>query len=359
MAVGMDEVAGDILADGGCRHARQAEVHGSGAPERDIGPANHRADFETVAGQKAFRCEYAECIEVVMAFGLAALSPHALDPFHKIVTASEQGFVLWREGPYYRAADAPHERMHHGSQQRAATPPRGGAERQPREYLRLSHRPSDTPLKGIAKLVQGSRRGKFLVQREHDLVSRQRLMESRGPDAAIKVGTRQRAIGRSYPDSRRVVFHCANAAVKDIGGVFTRLRRNYSRFRPDFSLIVFSHRSNCLLCNPKKPRGEVVRSLGVFVIDDRCRGCNAGRTARVGIAECPQAADQAGGFRPQSALERVRLVKHQEIEPGVRKQFDVLLARSNSSSCLTLVSRIRGCRPAVRMISREQTSSAG
>ena len=45
----------------------------------------------------------------------------------------------------------------------------------------------------------------------------------------------------------------------------------------------------------------------------------------VGPAERAKTADEAGGLRPQRAAERVRLVEHQEIEPGPGEELDVLL----------------------------------
>ena len=52
VAVGVDEIAGHVLAERGRRRTRQAEVHGAAAPERDLRPARHRPDLEAVAGQE-------------------------------------------------------------------------------------------------------------------------------------------------------------------------------------------------------------------------------------------------------------------------------------------------------------------
>ena len=78
-----------------CRRARQAEVHGSGTPERNLRPADHRSDLEPVAGEESFRGQHVEGVEVVVPLRLAPRTPAgALEPLHKVVAAAEQRFVL-------------------------------------------------------------------------------------------------------------------------------------------------------------------------------------------------------------------------------------------------------------------------
>ena len=140
----------------------------------------------------------------------------------------------------------------------------GGAERQPRENLGFRYGPSDAPLKGYGEFIQGSWRSQFLVQCENDLATGQRFVKGGGPRVAIEVDSRQRAIGRSYMRPRRViVLHRANAALKNLCGVFTRLGRHTSRFSPYFSLVIFSHRGNRLRCNTEKTCSELARRLRV------------------------------------------------------------------------------------------------
>ena len=95
VAVGVDEVAGHVLAESRRGRARQAEVHGPGAPERDLRPAHHRPDLEPVAGQEPFRGQDAEGVDVVVAFRLPAGSPvRSLEPLHEPVAAAKQRLVV-------------------------------------------------------------------------------------------------------------------------------------------------------------------------------------------------------------------------------------------------------------------------
>ena len=95
VAVGVDEVAGHVLAESRRGRARQPEVHGAGAPERDLRPAHYRPDLEPVAGQESFRGQDAEGIDVVVAFGLSAGPPvRSLEPLHEPVAAAKQRLVI-------------------------------------------------------------------------------------------------------------------------------------------------------------------------------------------------------------------------------------------------------------------------
>ena len=49
MAVGIDEIAGDIFTNRGRGRPGQVEVHGARAPVGDLRPTNHRADFQAVS----------------------------------------------------------------------------------------------------------------------------------------------------------------------------------------------------------------------------------------------------------------------------------------------------------------------
>ena len=95
VAVGVDEVAGHVLAESRRGRARQAEVHGAGAPERDLRPAHHRPDLEPVAGQESFRGQDAEGVDVVVALRLPAGPPvRSLEPLHEPVAAAKQRLVI-------------------------------------------------------------------------------------------------------------------------------------------------------------------------------------------------------------------------------------------------------------------------
>ena len=95
MPVGVDEVAGNVLAQRSCRRARQAEVHGSGTPERNLRPADYRSDLESVTGEESFCGQHVEGVEVVVPLRLAPRAPAGtLETLHEVVAAAEQRFVL-------------------------------------------------------------------------------------------------------------------------------------------------------------------------------------------------------------------------------------------------------------------------
>ena len=104
MSVGVDQIAGNILPQGGCGRPRQAEVHGPRTPERDFRPSNDGTCLKPVARKESLRSQHAVGIEVVVAFGAATRSGGALDPLYEAVAAAEQSFVLRRERPFPLAA---------------------------------------------------------------------------------------------------------------------------------------------------------------------------------------------------------------------------------------------------------------
>ena len=94
MAVGVDEVAWNVFAQCCRRWAWQVEIHRAAAPEGNLGPTHHAAHLQAITGQKAFRGQHAEGIEIVMAFSLATLPLGTLQPLHQVVAASEQRLIL-------------------------------------------------------------------------------------------------------------------------------------------------------------------------------------------------------------------------------------------------------------------------
>ena len=129
MTVGVDEIAWNVLAQGGRGRARQAEVHGSRPPERDLRPADHCSGLEAVAGQEPLRGKHVEGVEVVVSLGIASRPPGgALEPLHEPVAAAEQRFVLGVEGALaltpdveapnllHRPPEAPAQTRDHGLQ---------------------------------------------------------------------------------------------------------------------------------------------------------------------------------------------------------------------------------------------------
>ena len=97
------------------------------------------------------------------------------------VTVSGRAVVLGREPQpravgvvrerHHRTANAAHEPMHDGSQQRPSVAARRGGEGQPSQDLCLGHRAPDLGLEDRRQFVQGARGRQRLVQPEHDLVA--------------------------------------------------------------------------------------------------------------------------------------------------------------------------------------------
>ena len=94
VAIRIDEVARDVLAQRRRRRTGQAKRHGTQLPKRDVRPANHRADFQAVAGQESLRGEHAERVEVVVAFCSVAASIRRLDLLDEPVAAPEERILL-------------------------------------------------------------------------------------------------------------------------------------------------------------------------------------------------------------------------------------------------------------------------
>lgn len=82
VAVGVNEIARHVFAQGRCRWSGQAEGVASCLPERNLCPTNHRPDLEAIARQESFGRQHAERIEVVVPFGLAAAPTSGLDLLH-------------------------------------------------------------------------------------------------------------------------------------------------------------------------------------------------------------------------------------------------------------------------------------
>ena len=98
VAVGVDEVAGYVLAQRGCRCSGQGEVHGSGPPERYFRPADHRTHFQAVTRQKPLGREHVEGVVVVVTLGPATTTFGPLQALHQVVAPPKQRFVRRFEG---------------------------------------------------------------------------------------------------------------------------------------------------------------------------------------------------------------------------------------------------------------------
>ena len=90
IAVGVDQIAGHVFAQGHAGWTRQRESHRSRAPERDLGCAEYGAHFEAVTRQEPFRGQHTEGVDIVVALGLTpAPTGRALQPFDQRIAAAE------------------------------------------------------------------------------------------------------------------------------------------------------------------------------------------------------------------------------------------------------------------------------
>ena len=189
----------------------QAEVHRAGAPERDLRPPHHRADFEAVAGQEPFCREHAEGVEVVVALSLAAAPPaRALQPLHEGVAAAEQRLVprVQRPLPLARRVEAP-DLVHRPAQAAAQAGDDGfQAVREPLDVGRAAPEVAVTPgvASGPALLEHPPHvRSQSIRVAPHEIAQRIEV-ERHGPHLAVleQVGLhppRQAAV-RGRPGSR-------------------------------------------------------------------------------------------------------------------------------------------------------------
>ena len=91
MAVGVDQVAGHVLAQRGGRRTRKPELRRPRLPEGHFGPACHGAGLQAVSGQEPLRGEHTEGVGVVVSLRMSPVSRrHALEPLDKPVAASAE-----------------------------------------------------------------------------------------------------------------------------------------------------------------------------------------------------------------------------------------------------------------------------
>ena len=102
LAVGVDPVAGHVLAQGNARRTRQIEVIHAADPARHFGHTEHRAGIQPVPGQEPFGSQHIVGGDVVHPFGLPALAAvGSLKPAHQPATAVVKGLLL-----FVKSADA-------------------------------------------------------------------------------------------------------------------------------------------------------------------------------------------------------------------------------------------------------------
>ena len=231
-----------------------------------------------------------------------------------------------REGRH-GAADAAHEAVHDGPQQRAAVRARRRAQRQPGENLGLGDRPPEVSRKGRGQLGERFGHAEFFVQPEHDFVARQSGVERGRPISRRQLITGQFGVCGAH-GGRSIVslVDRLHATVQDGRGVLPRRRGRNPRRCPYFRLVVLADRPHRGGGDAEEARRERARGRRFPVIDDGRRGGDAGGVIRLGGAERAQAPDQAGGLRAKRAGEGMRFVEHQEVEPRRGEQLDVLLA---------------------------------
>ncbi len=121
--VRVDEVPRHVLPQRDARRTRQAELHGPETPERNLRSAEHRPDFEAVAGQESFGGQHAERIHIVVALGFATGPARgAFEALHEAVTAAEQSFVLGLEVALLLAQPVEPLDLAHGPAQATSEP---------------------------------------------------------------------------------------------------------------------------------------------------------------------------------------------------------------------------------------------
>ena len=92
-------------------------------------------------------------------------------------------------------------------------------------------------------------------------------------------------------------------------------------------LVRFADNSNGFGFDAEESRCELAGRIRILAIDNR-RGCrDADRIPSFAAAERPETTDQTRRLGALRARERVRLVEDEEVEPSVREQLDVPLAR--------------------------------
>ena len=99
--VGVDQVAGNVLAQRHAGRAGQVEGERAGVPEGDLG---HRLDgprFETVAGEEAVGRQHVEGVRVVLPLGVAAARTGLpLEPLDQALATAQQSLVFGVESAF-------------------------------------------------------------------------------------------------------------------------------------------------------------------------------------------------------------------------------------------------------------------
>ena len=241
---------------------------------------------------------------------------------------------ILREGRH-GAADTAHEPMHHRSQQRTVVLSRRGAQRQPSQDFSLRDGAAAVLLKGRRQLVERPGRSEFLVQAEDQFVTGQSLVERAGPVSLRHAVAGERPIGRTHGGVRiLVIVDREHAAFEYVRGVLPRTAGREAGCRPHLLLVVFSDRLHRVGGHSEEPSRERARRLRALVIDDGRRSRDAGRSIRGCPTEHSQPPDQAGGLRAERTGEGVGLVEHQEVQPRIGEELDVLLPRQQQLELL-------------------------
>ena len=232
--------------------------------------------------------------------------------------------------------------MHHGAQQGPALSAGCRAEGEPSEDFRLRHRPPKRLPQDFGQFLECLWRLQFLVQAEDQFVAGEGIMQGLRPAGVvcpIQFAACQGTVGCLHGHAVLGVLHRFDAMVEYFGGVSIGAGGRVALGRPNFGFVVFAHRGYRIRWNAEETRRKVEGCLRVLPIDDG-GGCGdaggaagtlfppgpriAGKGARrrgtasrravirradicfprrmpalLGrMAERPQAADEAGGFRP-------------------------------------------------------------
>ena len=178
-------------------------------------------------------------------------------------------------------------------------------------------------------MFEGLRRGQGFVQREHQLVARERRVQSLGPVGSglfRQLAAGEGAVCLAHFRAGIVVFHGLHALVQDFGWVFPQHGRRVPRRCPNLGFVVLAHGRHRLRGYAEEPRREVAGGIGLLAIHDGGGGGDASGVRGIRSAERPQSPHQARGFGAECAGEGMRFVEHEVVQPCVGEQFHVLLA---------------------------------
>ena len=195
-------------------------------------------------------------------------------------------------------ADAAHEGVNHGPQQRPAAATGRRRQREPRQDFGFGDGATDVRAQGFGQVRQRLRSFQLLVQPIGDLVVCQRFVQRFWPSRLRRAQTRAgEGVVCAANQFTGFVFHRRNAIIQQSGGVFLWPRRDGAFRRPYLRFVVLLHRFNSAFGNAEETRREVPRRPGVQPVHDGGGGGDANGAVSIRAAEHPQPTNETRGFR--------------------------------------------------------------